>query len=232
MREVTEKQFLHDVRDHKLTILRDEALEGPADYEGTLGHYRHLRLARPGTICMSYQIISVPWYLTMVGDMGSWTWSRLKDNFCFFRADGGAKRCAEKEGNKLFINPGYWAEKLQAVDKVDGLMEFSEDLYKSHILEEYKNWLHNDNPDKAEREKAKEAIRDQLYCAENEDEAHRALYDFKSFTSFDRYVTDTWEWNLKEYTYRYIWACYAVAWAIEQYDLSKQQNSITLKNES
>jgi len=220
--QVTEEHFFHDVRDHKLTILRDEKLDGPPDYEDTYGYYRHIKLAKPDTINMSYQIISVPWYLTMVGDMGSWTFSRLKDNFCFFRADGGAKKCAEKEGHKLFINPGYWAEKLQAVDKIDGLMQFSEDVFKEYILEEYKNWIHDESPDKEERTLAKEAIRDDLYTAENEHEAHRALYDFHSSTSFDHYIKDTWEWNLREYTPRYIWACYAITWAVEQYDLHKQ----------
>jgi hypothetical protein len=30
--------------------------------------------------------------------------------------------------------------------------------------------------------------------------------------------TDSWEWNYREYTYRYIWCCYALAWAIKKYD--------------
>jgi hypothetical protein len=215
-----EKSFLHDVRDHKLTIYRDEKLEGPADNEGTLGWYRHIRCARPNTYNMSFEIISVPNYLTMVGDMGSWTFSRLKDNFCFFRYDQTHKSYPEQE---VRINPGYWSEKLQAVDKIDGLTQYSEDNVRYHIMQAYESWLEDTGPELEERNEVKEHIREHLLCEHsNEYEAREAL-NYDTCEKLKPYLEGSWEWSFTEFTPRYLWACHAIAWTINEYDKLKEK---------
>ena len=36
-----------------------------------------------------------------------------------------------------------------------------------------------------------------------------------------RIFSDCWEWRFTEYTHRFVWCCYAIAWAIKQYDAAK-----------
>ena len=86
----TSTRFLLDTAFHRLEIIRDDGL------------YRHLRMKQPGTSCYYFDIITWPGYLTVTGDMGTWTFSRIADMFDFFGPwqDG--------------INTGYWSEKLEA----------------------------------------------------------------------------------------------------------------------
>ncbi|WP_435336104.1 hypothetical protein [Klebsiella pneumoniae] len=85
-----DSRFLIDTAFHRLEIIRDDGL------------YRHLRMQQPGTSCYYYDVITWPGYLTVTGDMGTWTFSRIADMFDFFGAwEGG-------------INTHYWAEKLEA----------------------------------------------------------------------------------------------------------------------
>jgi hypothetical protein len=60
-----------------------------------------------------------------------------------------------------------------------------------------------------------EEIQFDVLDAETGEEAYLKLRDFE-FNGFS--FRDSWEWDLKEYTYHYIWNCYAIAWAIKQYD--------------
>lgn len=85
-----DNRVLIDTAHHRLEILRDD------------GVYRHLRMQQPGTSFYYYDIITWPGYLTVTGDMGTWTFSRTRDMFRFFGAWDGQ------------INTGYWSEKLEA----------------------------------------------------------------------------------------------------------------------
>ena len=86
----TSTRFLLDTALHRMEIIRDDGL------------YRHLRMKQPGTSCYYFDIITWPGYLTVTGDMGTWTFSRIADMFDFFGAWKGV------------INTHYWSEKLEA----------------------------------------------------------------------------------------------------------------------
>lgn len=89
-----DSRFLMDTAFHRLEIIRDDGL------------YRHLRMQQPGTSNYYYDVITWPGYLTVTGDMGTWTFSRIADMFDFFGAwEGG-------------INTHYWSEKLELVRAV------------------------------------------------------------------------------------------------------------------
>jgi len=104
-RTEAEADFPNSIKDHKLTIIRDEGL------------YRHLRFSRPDTCTMRFDIITWPGYLAFVGDMGDWVFARIPDMLEFFRGDR--------------INPSYWAEKVQAGE----CREYSEDVAREWIKE-------------------------------------------------------------------------------------------------
>ena len=214
--KLTEDQFLKDVKDHELTILKDD------------GIYRHLRFSRPECSNMSYEIINTPYYLTMVGDMGSWTWSRLEDNFCFFRQSESTREYNKKEGRRLGVNPSYWAEKLQAIDR-GGLSEFDDDCFKEHVMDAYKDWLEEDDYSQEQRDEVKELLRDEVLISETLEEAHRNISEYDNLSDTGAThgfsFSDAWEWDLTRYKDRYVWACYAVAYAVEQYDIKIGEGS-------
>jgi hypothetical protein len=91
------EEFIKDVSQHKMQILRDDGL------------YRHIRFKRENTSCYYFDLITWPGALCYTGDMGTFVFSRIPDMFEFFRTDG-------EKGADLRINPGYWSEKLLAVD--------------------------------------------------------------------------------------------------------------------
>ena len=176
------------------TFAKDVALHGMAvvlDKEEN----RHLTFRRPGTNNMYFNITTWPGHLCISGDMGCYVFARLRDMFEFFRGDE--------------INPGYWEEKIQATERHGGSKEYDPEKLRAYVEEEIKDW-----PESVQR-----AARDEvLYYADDEHKAREALRDFaEDHHMFD----DPWEADFTEYTYRYIWCCRAIVWAIGWYDAWK-----------
>jgi hypothetical protein len=192
-----EALFLKDVAEHKMEVLVDN------------GMYRHLKCRKPGTYCYGFDVHTWPGYLCITGDMGCYVFSRLPDMFEFFRTD-------QKCGGHLYINLGYWAEKVQAQCKTDGVEEYSEEKFREAI--EYYLSEREDVTDEL-REAIKEEV---LTHADSEHEAYAAVHEF-SHGKF--YFQDFFDHNLKDYTMRFVWCCYAIAWAIRQYDNSKDEKN-------
>jgi hypothetical protein len=182
-------KFLADVKDHEMTVVLNQ------------GVHRHLRFRAPKNSFYWFDILTSPGVLTINGDMGSFTFSRLNDMFEFFHGPN--------------INPQYWHEKLT---NDGGSTEYSEDLFwqyaAEHFLDTAEEWA--DHP-LAERNPAELwwAIRDAFLDEDGDDtSAHAALAWFE----FDGYrFHDTWEWDLRTYSFRYLWNCWAIRWAIEQF---------------
>ena len=93
-----QSRFLRDVRDHKMIIELDQ------------GVHRSIRFGRPGSSAYHFRLNTWPGHLAISGDMGSYVFSRTADMFEFFRDSAMTGR----------INPGYWHEKADAVDRNGG----------------------------------------------------------------------------------------------------------------
>lgn len=193
MRDPDEAHFLRDIADHRITVLQDD------------GIHRHVQFRRPGTYCMGFDLVTWPGYLCLCGDMGDYVFSRIPDMFEFFREAGdGALR----------INPPYWAEKCKAADTAGcGIKQYSPEKFKEALhryLEDTDDSL-------------RDAALSELLCCANdtEYEARRAVMEFEhdGRTPF----ADFWETDLRDYTYHFIWCCYALAWGIRQYDAAKER---------
>jgi hypothetical protein len=91
-----ESRFPDDIAQHQMKVKRNDGL------------YRHIYFGRPGTGNMSFSITTWPGYLAYTGDMGDYVFCRLDDMFQFFRTDRTP-------------NYSYWAEKVVAQDKADGV---------------------------------------------------------------------------------------------------------------
>lgn len=197
----TEEQFLRDVAEHQLTVIRDD------------GVHRHLQFRRPGTVCHGFDLITWPGYLCFCGDMGTYVFQRLHDMFAFFRV------VYPGHSDGLHINPGYWSEKCEAVDRRSGgVEEYSPDRFREAVLG-YLEDAGDDYPDLDLEELREEVASEVLaYADEGEHAARLRVEDFE-FEGFT--FGDFWERDLSEYTFRFIWCCYALAWGVRQYDQAK-----------
>lgn len=206
---LTPDSFLADVKDHKLTVIHEH------------GVHRHLRFQAPGTMCMHFDIITWPGYLCYTGDMGTYVFTRLRDMFEFFR---------RPKDRELFqwIDRRYWAEKVEAADKYDGITEFSEEKFERAIMERLVEWIreHREDTTKEERRDLWDAVMDEVIGADNDYGGHRkqaAAYDFvhrvnDKIRSF--HFVDLFESGFDEYTHRFNWCCHALRWGIGQYDIA------------
>ena len=215
----TEERFLRDVAKHEMTVIRDD------------GVHRHIRFKQPSSSMMFFDLITWPGFLCYCGDMGTYVFQRSPDMFGFFR----------KSGRLDGIDRRYWAEKIEAADRT-GVEKHSHDEFTRQINDWVDQQAEGDKPDDDEPEQlvlwaeAYAELRAQvesevLSADSNEVRCFDAANDFthagdawKAFHGPDAKFefTDFWEVDTKEYTPRFLWCCYALAWGIEQYDAAKR----------
>ncbi len=189
---------MKDVAGHELTILKDD------------GIYRHLHLGRAGSSTFAYDIVTYPGYLVISGDMGANVFSRVKDMFKFFRED--------IIDGKIRINEGYWREKVQ--NGKDGIYEFTDESFERRVrshLEDIKDDVEERSGD---FDVLMEEVESELFNTGNSElELRTALEEFEWHD--EKLFNDTWEWDFNEFTFHFTWQCYAIVWAIAQYDAIK-----------
>ena len=189
----TKQIFLNDIKEHQMIIKRDDNIG------------RHLSFRKPGTGCLSFDLVTWPGHLCYTGDMGTYVFKRLPDMFEFFRTKSN-------EAGEISINSSYWAEKCIAIDHVAGITEYSKDKYRACIIAT----LDSDEVWPELRQAVENGILNNI--PDNEYEAREVInnFEYEGFT-----FQDFWERNLNEYTYHYTWCCFAIAWGVQKYDLFK-----------
>ena len=183
--------FDRDIATHEIKIVMDEGLN------------RHIIFSRPNSNDYRFDLITYKGGLLFRGDMGVLVFERLNDMFEFFRD----KR----------INTGYWAEKLVAVDP-RGYESWSWDKFKAavkHDLDNHCETMH----DQEKITSLREEVDDELH--ECEEDEYSSVQMIRNFDHEGFSFVDFWEHDLKDYTFHYVWACFAIVWAIEQYDKHK-----------
>jgi hypothetical protein len=211
-RNLDESQFLQDVSKHEMRVIHCD------------GIHRHIRFQKPGTMCMHFDLITWPGYLCYTGDMGTYVFTRLLDMFEFFRTDADSKYLKSK-GLTLGINPSYWGEKVQAQDKYDGLKKFSSDKFAEQIKRITFEWIRENahRTTKEERREFWEAIEGELLSGDGDRDGAVVMnraYEFghKLNDKVSFCFPDLWEYNFTEYSERFMWCCYALAWGIQKFD--------------
>jgi hypothetical protein len=190
--KLTIETFLKDIEKHTLKIIKDDGL------------YRHIICSDNGSPYYKFEIVTFPEYLVYVGDMGSFVFERTNDMFCFFRR------------KELEINSYYWAEKVVAETIHGGIRKFSVEEFRNNVIEYTKQYL--DLEENIEIPKGIMKEIKPLLHAEDEWECVTSMRDFHSnLIQFN----DFWESSCNKETYHYIWCCYAIVWAIQQYDRQK-----------
>jgi hypothetical protein len=209
---LTKDQFLKEVADHRLTILREDDV------------YRHLRFSRPDTSCMRFDLITWPGYLCYCGDMGTFVFKRTHDMLDFFRP---SERAAEDPFRG--IDRRYWQGKLEGIDR-SGVTEFDPCAFRREITVQRRKLLVRYGRDMAVSQ------RWELWCdlGELRDKAHdgeslamQAVFNWNHWFLHQRRVRkdiclDTSEFpDCKRWTPRFEWCCFALRWAVMTYDAAK-----------
>lgn len=201
-KETIAARFQSDIRDHQMTVRHDDGL------------YRHIIFSRPGSSVFRFELVTIPGYLMYVGDMGAFTFQRLPDMLAFFRADSGR------------INPYYWSQKLEAIDRAGGFQEFDSDAFRRALCEQRVDWIreHRGELSREARADLWAEVDAVLDSCDREDDAHQAARDFDWDDGTLRFRFDLdhlHELDMKRYTHRFLWCCHALVWAIPQYDAWK-----------
>ncbi|NHQ93355.1 hypothetical protein [Janthinobacterium lividum] len=214
-----EERFLRDVAKHEMIVIRDD------------GVHRHIRFKQPDSSNMFFDLVTWPGFLCYSGDMGTYVFQRTQDMFGFFR----------KNGRLDGIDRRYWAEKIEAADNT-GVTRHSHDEFTRQINDWVDQQAEGDKPGDDEPEQLAlwaeayaelraEVESEVLSADSNEVRCFDAANDFthagdawKAFHGLDTKFefTDFWEVDTKEYTPRFLWCCYALAWGIEQYDAAQR----------
>lgn len=219
MTKCTEDQFLREVENHEMQILKDD------------GVYRHLVFSNKGSSIYRFDLITWPGNLTITGDVSTYTFNRVRDMFDFFimrKNDFNLSKTKE-----LSINPGYWGEKLLSVCKRGGYRKLDPELVENGIREEFENWVFE--PDLAEELEADQVkqevwskVKDEVLQYKGcESDLLEAMHSFKS--EYGHEFSDVHENDFKDYTHHYTWSLYAIVWGILKYksqskELKEQQS--------
>jgi hypothetical protein len=188
--EVAER-FKKAVIEHEMIVVRNDGL------------HRHFTFKSPRTYNHHFHITTWPGYLAISGDVGCYVFARLPNMFNFFRGDR--------------INPSYWSEKLQASDR-SGIQEFSEDAFRAAIKNDFDQWSFDDDAQKhAAWEALQESDLSDDVCPESLENAVRTAMVYKCPVTGNTFG-DFWEHDLQEYTFRFLWCCHAIRWAVAEYD--------------
>jgi hypothetical protein len=190
-RHPTEASFLRDVAGHEMTVRLDSGL------------YRSIRFQRPGTWNMAFDIATWPGFLCFSGDMGCYVFSRVPDMLEFFRG---------KPEGPLRIDLGYWAEKVQAQDRCCGVEEYSPEKFRERV-----DWWLTSGGDEGPPQDLRDAVADEVLSRADDGE-HEAMRAAMEFEHEGFRFEDFWEARVRDYTHRFVWCCYALAWAVRKYD--------------
>ena len=202
----SEEEFLQAVAQHTMTVLRDD------------GIYRHVRFKRPDEGAYWFDLITWPGSLCIDGDMGTHVFRRLDDMFQFFRVDKDWKR----EGETLAINPSYWGEKLQAISTYGKFKEFSTERFEQVVKDYFDTWVEENHPDDDAKMELWEQLEEDVLSRANDGahDAFEAAFSFR-YDSLGFCMEDFWDHHFEEFTFHFIWCCYAIALGVKTYDEAK-----------
>jgi hypothetical protein len=205
----TEERFLSDVADHTLGIVYDD------------GTNRCIRFRASDTSNCWFEVVTWPGILCINGDHGCYVFSRLSDMFKFFRHGE-----ANGPGKPLYINDGYWAEKLVAASDRGGhgndVRQWSANSFRSRL--EKRLTEHLKEAEDQEQEEWGPEQEDELRAAieelaDNAEEGeHEAIASAYRFKLHGLTFKDAYEWDCTEWNFHFIWCLYAIAWGIRKYD--------------
>lgn len=207
----TEEQFLNNVKDHSMKIIRDD------------GVHRHINFSRNNGSAYHFDLITWPGKLCISGDCGTYVFCRIEDMFEFFRTD---KNDFNYNHNGLSINPGYWGEKLKSIGTNAGYKEFDQDEFEARVKEHFETFMAPEIDNEEAKSELWDQIEDQVLSksCDGEHAAYSAVHDF--YYEKIMFVDFFDGGSTKRYTFNYIWCLYAIVWGIKKYDEAKEKGVV------
>lgn len=196
------RHLLANTKNHELRILREE------------GVYRHLRFQEPGTGIWHWDLITWPGSLAIRGDVGEgFIFTRTNDMLRFF--DQG-----QPDG---WINPSYWAEKLDRGARSVQCM--SPEKFAAHVRERADSLVESyfgfDAESEAEfRAAVQSEVLDPTEDCTDEGYAASVLYNFEWDGHHLDEDMDPSAW--RDYEYHFILALHAILWGAKKYHAEKE----------
>lgn len=181
-----------------------------ADHELTILHdegvYRHIRMARPGTGLNHFDLITWPGHLAISGDLDSYVFACVDDMFTFFRGRA--------------VNPHYWAEKVK--DGRERVKGYSPEVFHQVVAERLNGIDRKRLSD--EQLRAWDDIREQVGdCVFFDAEARQILQEGEQAGLW----SDTWEWNLSDWDWHFLYCLNAIVAGIAAYDKAKAAEAVS-----
>lgn len=236
MKEYTcsQERFLKDTEKHTMEIVRNDGVN------------RHLRFKAPGTSCYWFDILTWGGVLCVNGDCGTYVFSRTSDMFEFFRSRNWTDKGPDvlDINPQYWAEKIQAAPKDRGVDQFSETQftQAVKEYYDQHYAEEIaveQDWVRTAQEDEcplepkvvtlmeeqaATRAEVWDEIESDILCYASsncENDAMTALNDFRHESESGKFVFyEDMErfYGCKEFTHGYIWNCYAVIWAIKQFD--------------
>lgn len=186
-----------------MTTTENPHLQRPAVLDNMTMHieldqdlHRHLTFRQPETSTFWYDIVTIPGELIFTGDVGAYVFRREENMLNFF---GDATWNSNPEFR-------YWAEKVIQTGYTDITRRYSEELFKRAMeehLEEGSEEIHA---------AFNMHIKDYDTCYE--EGARECLEEFEHH---GYRLTDIFEFDFRDYTPHFIWACHAILHATNTY---------------
>lgn len=188
------KRFKSETTHHVMEIVHDDGL------------HRHLRFINPKSSLYWFEITTTPGQLVFSGDGESFVFRAAPDMFKLFRQSAGA------DG----VNASYWAEKV----RTGNARSYSEARFREHI-ERAVAEAESEYPGLRE-DVQEEVLGSLIYDVSYEAPAMMSAVGYSYTVKGEEFrFRGTWEWNVKDYDWWYLFACHAIVWGIRQYDAAK-----------
>jgi hypothetical protein len=231
-------RFARDTAAHEMVVLHDDGL------------YRHLRFSAPQGGFYWYDLITVPYALIFRGDGESYVFSidATEDMFVLFRKSSykgsinpgywseklrSSRNAATAYSQKLF--EGEVARDLAiAEEDYPGITE----AWNEHVESEF-NIEYEDEARRAldefrfgEKHRASCSECDWEFESESSTAASLKLHRHRKETGNEHTgsvrdltfaFSDTWEWQLQDFNWWFLWACHAILAGVGQYDAARKQ---------
>lgn len=220
------ERFARETANHQMTILHDDGL------------YRHIRFANPQSSFYWFDLVTWPGRLAFSGDGNGFVFAREQDMFGFFRGPRINPGYWEEKEQTRTKTKVYSEELLRETlqpyldnherNHQDAVHAFNAAAAEYDALPQAERWpscgeygcRHPRRPDEpTPPNRIREIIAEFDDDGQLEYEAPaRELLNRLESTGI---VSDTWEWQIRDWDWWFLWACHGIRWGIEQYDAHK-----------
>jgi hypothetical protein len=227
------ERFKGDTAAHEMTVLHDDGL------------YRHLRFRRPDRGSYWFDLITWPGRLTIDGDCETFTFARTEDMFGFFRGQRvnpgyWSEKVQGETRVKSYSQDRFRQQVMEDAAAAAGDWPGLAEAAERDIFGDLSAW--NTEYEEGARQALEEFEHGATFTAacscgaclegatDRDAQAWRVshitaahpLGHTSKVTRIDGFrFADTWEWDLSDWDWTFLWCCHAIVWGISVYDAQK-----------